>query len=168
MPEPHLIHFLLVEDDDAHAELVARNLDRDRLHNTLDRVADGAAALDYLHRRAPYQDAKRPDVILLDLKLPKLSGHEVLAKIKAVPGLREIPVVVLTTSGAEADREKAYALHANSYVEKPLDFGTFRTMVRDLSLYWGVINAPPPAKPDANPDAGGDDPAPAPGADGDA
>lgn len=138
-----LIRFLLIEDDENHAELVRRNLDRDRIQNTLDRVGDGEQALAFLRKEPPYEDAERPDVILLDLKLPKKNGLEVLKDIKADESLQSIPVVVVTTSEAENDRQRAYELQANSYVMKPIDFEQFRRMVRDLSLYWGVWNQPP-------------------------
>lgn len=137
-----LIRFLLVEDDDDHAFLVERNLDRERVGNVLTRVKDGADALAYLRAEAPFEDRELPNVILLDLRLPKLDGHEVLKVIKADPELAKIPVVVMTTSDAERDRAMAYELHVNSYLVKPLDFEQFRQMVRDLSLYWGVWNQP--------------------------
>jgi CheY-like chemotaxis protein len=140
--EPELLHFLLVEDDDAHALIAMRTLQRNRVANTIDRVADGEAALAYLRRQPPYADRPRPDVILLDLKLPRVDGHEVLAGIKEDPDLRDIPVVVLTTSDAETDRMRAYSHHANSYLVKPIDFERFRQMVDDLCLYWGVWNRP--------------------------
>lgn len=139
-----LVRFLLVEDDDSHAELVERNLRRERIENTLDRVCDGDAAIKYLRHEPPYEDSPRPDVILLDLKLPKIDGHEVLKIIKGDEKLRSIPVVVLTTSDTEADREKAYEYNANSYLVKPIDFEQFRRIVKELSLYWGVWNRPSP------------------------
>jgi CheY-like chemotaxis protein len=141
--EGRLFHFLLVEDDDDHAAIVLRTLQRNRVSNTVDRVADGEQALHYLRQQPPYVGRPRPDVILLDLKLPKLDGHEVLAAIKAEPALRSIPTVVLTTSDAEIDRLRAYSNHANSYLVKPVDFQRFRQMVEDLNLYWGVWNQPP-------------------------
>ena len=141
-PQQSLIHFLLVEDDDDHAFLVERNLERERVGNVLDRVRDGAEALAYLRREAPFEDSPRPDVILLDLRLPKLDGHEVLEIIKRDPELTTIPVVVMTTSDAERDRSRAYEQNVNSYLVKPVDFEKFRQMVRDLSLYWGVWNRP--------------------------
>jgi len=135
-----LLNFLLVEDDVDHAELVIRSLARNRVSNAVEHLKDGEEALAYLRREGPWADRPRPDVILLDLKLPRLDGHEVLAAIKADPNLRPIPVVVMTTSDAESDRERAYAQHANSYLVKPVDFAKFRQMVNDLSLYWGVWN----------------------------
>lgn len=143
MREP--INFLLVEDDDDHANLVIRNLRKAQAANTIHHVSNGAEALSFLRREGPHHaTAPRPDVVLLDLKLPKVGGHEVLAAIKEDPDLKAIPVVVLTTSGTEADCARAYDNHANSYLVKPVDFDKFRQMVEELSLYWGVWNAPPP------------------------
>jgi CheY-like chemotaxis protein len=119
--------------------------------NVVDRVCDGAEALDYL--RSPKKP--RPDVVLLDLNLPKVDGHEVLARIKESPDLCTIPIVVLTTSDAEIDRLRAYREHVNSYLVKPIDFERFRQMVRELSLYWGVWNQPPQGE-SHKPAAGGD------------
>lgn len=135
-----MIRFLLVEDDDDHAHLIARNLDRDRVANELERVKDGAEALRFLRNEPPYEDKPKPDVVLLDLKLPKVDGHEVLKSIKADPKLKSIPVVMMTTSDAEHDRAIAYEHNVNSYVVKPINFEKFRQMVQDLSLYWGVWN----------------------------
>jgi CheY-like chemotaxis protein len=140
--EAKLVHFLLVEDDDSHAEITIRSLKRNRVSNTVDRVSDGVQALEYLRQQGAFQGRPRPDVVLLDLKLPKRDGHEVLAEIKDDLELQAIPVVILTTSDAESDRAKAYHHHANSYLVKPLDFDRFRQMVNDLSLYWGVWNRP--------------------------
>lgn len=140
---PHLLTFLLVEDDDNHAHLVMRSLKKARVQNQVFRVCDGATALAFLRRQGEYCDKPHPDVVLLDLKLPKLNGHEVLAAIKSDETLKTIPVVVMTTSNAESDRAKAYEHHANSYVVKPLDFDRFRDLVKDLCLYWGVWNEPP-------------------------
>lgn len=138
-----LVHFLLVEDDDDHAALVERGLKRNRVQNRVSRVSDGAQAIQFLRKEGEFTDAIQPDTILLDLKLPKLNGHEVLEIIKADEDLRAIPVVMLTTSDAETDRVKAYQHHVNSYVVKPLDFTKFRELVEELNLYWGVWNRPP-------------------------
>ena len=138
-----LIKFLLVEDDDTHAHLVARSLAKSRVANQVHRVTDGAEAIEFLKRQGKYANQVRPDVVLLDLKLPKLDGHEVLSRIKSDPDLKTIPVVVMTTSDAESDRAKAYQHHANSYVVKPVDFEKFRLLVNDLCLYWGVWNEIP-------------------------
>lgn len=138
-----LITFLLVEDDDTHAHLVTRSLSKSRVANFVHRVADGEKALQFLRGEGEYEGQEYPDVVLLDLKLPKVDGHEVLAAIKSDPELKKIPVVVMTTSDAESDRAKAYEHHANSYVVKPVDFEKFRQLVNDLCLYWGVWNESP-------------------------
>lgn len=137
------LHFLLVEDDEDHAHLVQMALAENRVANTVDHVTDGAEALSYVRKQPPYEDRARPDVILLDLKLPKIDGHEVLTRIKEDEQLRTIPVVVLTSSEAETDRAKAYFSHANSYLTKPLDFDRFHQMIQDLKYYWSVWNQPP-------------------------
>ena len=133
---------LLVEDDDRHAKLVIRCLDQHRIGNSVDRVVDGEQALTYLRKQGEYAKARRPDVILLDLNLPKVDGLEVLKTIKADESLSLIPVVMLTTSQQESDRLKAYKLNVNSYVVKPVDFEKFLQMVSDCSFYWGVWNQP--------------------------
>ena len=135
-------HFLLAEDDDDHAELVLRSLTRHRVTNTVDRVADGEEVMLYLRHAGIYAGKKRPDVLLLDLNMPRMNGHDVLRLMKEDMVLRKIPVVILTTSDAETDRIKAYDLHANSYLVKPVDFTQFSKMVDDLSLYWSVWNRP--------------------------
>ena len=136
--------FLLVEDDDDHAYLVERTLGS--VDVNLVRVSDGEAALDYLYARPPYADAVRPDVVLLDLNLPKFSGLEVLERLKTDRSLSQLPVVVLTSSSAAVDRDQAYGNHANSFLVKPVDFGKFRRLVEDLSHYWGRCNVPPIAR----------------------
>ncbi|MFI4873266.1 MAG: response regulator [Phycisphaerales bacterium JB061] len=137
------VHFLLVEDDNAHAELVTMSLVENNVANTIQRVSDGEQALKYLKREGEYADADRPDLILLDLKLPKIDGLEVLERIKSDDDLHSIPVVVLTTSSHERDVNTAYNNYANSYLTKPVDFSQFHKMIRDLGLYWSVWNAPP-------------------------
>ncbi len=137
------VHFLLVEDDNAHAELVTMSLVENNVANTIQRVSDGEQALMYLKREGEYADADRPDLILLDLKLPKIDGLEVLERIKSDDDLHSIPVVVLTTSSHERDVNTAYNNYANSYLTKPVDFSQFHKMIRDLGLYWSVWNAPP-------------------------
>ncbi len=136
-------HFLLVEDDDGHAELINLAMEENRISNTIDRVADGEQALAYLRREGEYFDSPRPDVILLDLRVPKLDGHEVLAAIKEDDALRTIPVVVMSTSAAEADKARAYSNNANSYLVKPFDFDKFHQMINDLNFYWSVWNEAP-------------------------
>lgn len=142
--EPIVI--LLVEDDDGHAEIVRRNFEDSLLVNTLIRVADGQAALDYLYRRDTFSDpakSPRPGVILLDLRMPKVDGLEVLKTIKADFNLRNIPVVILTTSEAELDIAKAYETHANSYLVKPVDFTKFAELMKAFGNYWLAWNQRP-------------------------
>lgn len=141
--QPKLVKFLLVEDDDDHAKIVSRTLMKERMANSIDRVKDGVEAIEYVNCRGKYQDVTMPDVILLDLKLPKKDGLDVLAEIKKDPELRVIPVVVLTTSDAETDKLRAYQNYANSYLVKPLDADCFKKMVEDLNLYWGIWNKTP-------------------------
>jgi CheY-like chemotaxis protein len=138
------IRFLLVEDDDDHAELITLGLlAMEGVPKAVDRVRDGEEALTYLRKRGACADCPRPDVILLDLKLPKVDGHEVLASIKSDPALCTIPVIVLTTSLAMEDKLEAYSCHANSYVAKPTNFGDFSRMIEDVFSYWGIWNQPP-------------------------
>ena len=142
--EPIVI--LLVEDDDAHAEIVRRNFKDCRMANTLMHVIDGQAALDYLHRENEFRDpamSPRPGIILLDLRLPKVDGMEVLRRIKADPKFSSIPVVILTTSRAESDKVKAYAGHANSYLVKPVDFTQFADLMTAFGFYWLAWNEYP-------------------------
>ena len=142
--EPIVI--LLVEDEPAHAEIVRRNFASFRLANRLVHVGDGEAALDYLYRRAEYSDPEqspRPGLILLDLRLPKVDGLEVLRIVKADPDLHHIPVVVLTTSAAEADMVRAYDSNVNSYLVKPVDYAQFVALMEALGYYWLVWNEYP-------------------------
>ena len=140
---------LLVEDDPAHAEIVRRNFVNFRIVNRpvqLVHVVDGQLALDYLFRRAEFQDpnqSPRPNLILLDLRLPKLDGLEVLKTVKADADLASIPVVILTTSSAEADIAKAYDDHANSYLVKPMDLPQFNQLMDAIGFYWLVWNQHP-------------------------
>ena len=137
------MRILLVEDNDDHAELVKLSLDQHRVANEIFHVEDGQKAVDYLFRRGAFQDpavSPRPTVILLDLRLPKIDGLEVLREIKAAENLKNIPVVVLTTSAAETDVSEAYAQHVNSFVVKPLDFQKFSQLIEDLGYYWMAWN----------------------------
>lgn len=140
------VEILLVEDDPDHAELIIRGLEGNLVANQVRHVSDGEAALDYLFRRGEYADAEkssRPHLILLDLRLPRIDGLEVLREIKADDELRRIPVVVLTTSEADPDIARAYDNQANSYLVKPAEFDGFRRMMRDLGFYWLVWNQHP-------------------------
>ncbi|HBA72179.1 MAG: two-component system response regulator [Geobacteraceae bacterium GWC2_55_20] len=140
------ITILLVEDDLAHAEIVRRNFEKSRIANRLIHVSDGQAALDYLYGREAFSDplqAPRPGLVLLDLRLPKIDGLEVLRTIKADTVLSQIPVVILTTSAAESDVARAYDSHANSYLVKPVDFSQFVELMEVLGYYWLVWNQHP-------------------------
>ena len=135
--EPFTI--LLVEDNPAHAELVLRSFEDHRVANTIVHLSDGESALDYLFRRGSFADPEespRPHVILLDLRLPRKDGLEVLREIRASDDLHTLPVVILTTSEAEKDVTMAYRQHANSYVVKPLDFEGFMALMENLGFYW--------------------------------
>jgi len=140
------IHLLLVEDDPAHAEIVRRNLQDFRIANRLTHLEDGQAALDFLdpHREgAAEQETALPDLILLDLRLPKVDGLEVLRRLKADPALCGIPTVVLTTSDAERDVVAAYANGAGSYLVKPVDFEKFKGLLNAFGFYWLAWNQYP-------------------------
>ncbi|MCK6625189.1 MAG: response regulator [Anaerolineae bacterium] len=130
---------LLVEDNPDHAELVRRSFQNHELANQIYHVADGEAALDYLLQ----QNFPRPHLILLDLRLPKIDGLEVLRQIKTNEELRRIPVVVLTTSKAQGDLTRAYNNHVNSYLVKPVSFDKFTRLMDDLSHYWLGWNRQP-------------------------
>lgn len=135
-----LFHILLVEDDDNHADLARLAMDDAELVSQLDRVKDGVEAIAYLRREHPFESVNRPDIILLDLQLPKMNGHEVLSIIRNDPALSSIPIIVLTTSESEMDIHKAYAHCANSYLVKPVDFESFNQMINDCQRYWSVWN----------------------------
>ena len=142
-----MIEVLLVEDDEDHAELVRRNLMSQPVRCRITHVNNGESALDYLHRRGDYAEAERsprPDLILLDLRLPRVDGMTVLADIKSAPELQTIPVVVLTSSAAHPDVSQAYLRHANSYLVKPLDLVSFEGLMKELGLYWFTWNQAPP------------------------
>ncbi len=143
------VEILLVEDNDADAELTLLALRENKLANQIHLVRDGAEALDFLFCRGPYASrdpAHPPKVVLLDLKLPKVDGIEVLRAVKQDERTRAIPVVILTSSREDRDRISGYHLGVNSYLQKPVDFNAFREMVRQLGLYWMVVNVPPPSR----------------------
>ena len=144
MTEP--IEVLLVEDDEDHAELVRRNLMSQAIRCRITHGHNGESALDYLHRRGEYAapgSSPRPDLILLDLRLPRIDGMTVLTDIKSAPLLQTIPVVVLTSSDADPDVSQAYLRHANSYLVKPLDLMSFEVLMKELGLYWFTWNQSP-------------------------
>ncbi|MEM7405521.1 MAG: response regulator [Pseudomonadota bacterium] len=130
---------LLAEDNDADARLTRMALDDGKIANTLHHVRDGVEALDYLFRRPPYESAERPDLVLLDLNMPRKDGREVLAAMKADADLHTIPVVVLTTSAAETDVLESYGLNANCYVTKPVDLDAFVKIVQSVQEFWLTI-----------------------------
>lgn len=133
------IEILLVEDSPSDVRLTQEALRDSKLHINLNVAEDGEEALDYLYRRGRFEGVVRPDLILLDLNLPRLDGREVLAKIKEDGSLRKIPVVVLTTSESPDDVESVYDLHANCYVRKPLDLDQFIKVVRSIESFWLTI-----------------------------
>lgn len=140
------LFILLVEDNPAHAEMVKRSFETNRIANEIIHVEDGEQALDYLHQRNTYANSDkytRPDLVLLDLRLPKVDGLEVLQEIKSSKELSDIPVVILTTSSADMDVAKAYEYHANSYLVKPIDFKDFTRMMDNLGYYWLAWNHKP-------------------------
>lgn len=142
--EPILV--MLIEDNIDHAELVIRTLEEHRIGNRVQHFLDGQSALDYLFRQGEYAETdstERPHVILLDLRLPRVDGIDVLKTIKADEDLKSIPVIVLTTSEAEKDVAKAYYNHANSYLVKPVGFEDFKKLMDDLGFYWLGWNVNP-------------------------
>jgi two-component system, chemotaxis family, response regulator Rcp1 len=138
------IEILLVEDNPGDVELTREALHDSKVHMRLSVVNDGVEALAFLRRETPYEDAPRPDLILLDLNLPKKDGRAVLGDVKQDPSLRHIPVVILTSSQAEQDILRAYDLHANCYVTKPVDLDQFITIVRSIEQFWFTVVKLPP------------------------
>jgi CheY-like chemotaxis protein len=139
-----MIDVLLVEDDPADVLLIEEAFADNKVRNRLHRVADGVEALQFLRREGQYADAPQPDLVLLDLNLPRMDGREVLAEVKADERLRQIPVVVLTTSKAEEDVLRSYKLHANAYVTKPVDFERFIEVVRQIDEFFVTVVKLPP------------------------
>lgn len=143
------VEILLVEDNPNDAELALRALKKNNLANNVIRVCDGEEALDFIFARGQFKERKKentPKLILLDLKLPKIDGLEVLKIIKADPITKIIPVVVLTSSHEESDMVESYRLGVNSYIVKPVDFNKFIDSVRDIGLYWLLLNQQPDIK----------------------
>ncbi|MFQ6132216.1 MAG: response regulator [Armatimonadota bacterium] len=138
------IEILLVEDNPGDVRLTQEGLKQGKICNHLSVVADGEEALAFLRREGEYADAARPDLILLDLNMPRKDGREVLAEVKADEALRHIPVVVLTTSDAEKDILRSYDLHANCYITKPVDLDQFLEVVKAIDDFWlSVVKLPP-------------------------
>jgi len=146
---------LLVEDDPKDVELTLTALEEYRLANAVDVVRDGAEALDYLFRRGKFQtrDGGNPAVVILDLKLPKVSGLEVLRQVKGDAQLRRVPIVVLTSSREEQDLIASYQLGVNAYVVKPVDFHKFVDAVKTLRAFWVVLNEAPLVDPKSEPES---------------
>jgi two-component system, chemotaxis family, response regulator Rcp1 len=150
MPTPNglrAIEILMVEDNPGDVRLTREALKDHKVWNELHVVEDGVLALDFLHHRPPYTEAPRPDLVLLDLNLPRKDGREVLAAIKGDDGLKTIPVVILTTSQAEEDVVRAYKLNANCYVTKPVDFDQFTRIVQAIEHFWLTVVTLPPRQP---------------------
>jgi len=142
------VDILLVEDNPDHAELTIKALNQNNVLNEVYVVNDGQEALDFMYHQGKYADEKdfpRPGLILLDIKLPKVDGIEVLKQLKDDPQFKSIPVIMLTTSDRDEEIAKSYAGGANSYVVKPMDFEEFMKKVRELKLYWTITNSLPKA-----------------------
>lgn len=141
-----LKRILLVEDNPRDAEIALRGLNEYNLANEVMHLHDGVEALDYLYRRGEFADREsgHPALVMLDLKMPRLDGMDVLRQVKGDPALRTIPIVVMTSSREEPDLERAYELGANAYVVKPVKFKEFIDAVKQVGSFWAVINEPPP------------------------
>jgi two-component system, chemotaxis family, response regulator Rcp1 len=138
------IEILLVEDNPGDVDLTIEALREGRVHNNLSVVEDGIEALQFLHKEQPYSEVMRPDIILLDLNLPRKDGRAVLEEIKADEDLRRIPVVVLTTSDDEKDIVTSYSQYVNCYINKPVDLDQFLTIVKSIENFWFTIVTLPP------------------------
>jgi CheY-like chemotaxis protein len=139
MESVSVVDVLLVEDDPGDVLMTQEAFADHKVHNRLHVVSDGVSAMEFLRKQDPYADVPTPDLILLDLNLPKMDGREVLAAIKADETLRSIPVVILTTSEAEEDVLRSYSLHANAYVTKPVDFERFIDVVRRIDDFFVTV-----------------------------
>ncbi|MGA8328482.1 MAG: response regulator [Mycobacterium sp.] len=135
-PDFRVIEVLLIEDDPGDVVITREAFEHYKIRNTLRVARDGQEGLDYLYRRGAHSSAPRPDLILLDLNLPKYDGHQLLEQIKSDPELCHIPVVVLTTSAADEDILRSYQLHANAYVTKPVGFGEFMNVIRQIDEFF--------------------------------
>jgi CheY-like chemotaxis protein len=144
MTSSKTLDILVVEDSPSDAKLMMHMLKMAKLQNNVSLVRDGAEAMAFLKQQPPYEKESRPDLILLDLNLPKMNGFEVLEKIKTDPVLKVIPVVVMTTSNAEEDVIKSYEHFANCYVTKPVDFEQFMSIVQTIDSFWfSIVKLPP-------------------------
>lgn len=139
MPVDSLIEVLFVEDDDDDYFLSLKAMSRDRVLINTHRVEDGVEAMAYLRREPPYEHATRPDLMLLDLNMPRMDGRQVLKEVKSDPDLKSIPVVVLTTSDDENDLHESYAQQANSFITKPVGLPQFRECLATLQEYWFTV-----------------------------
>jgi CheY-like chemotaxis protein len=142
MGNTNIKRIMMAEDDPRDVELTLEALSEHNIANKVDVVNDGAEALDYLYRRGNYADRKsrNPAVILLDLKMPRLNGIDVLRAIKSDPTLKTIPIVVLTSSREESDLKECYELGVNAYVVKPVEFGDFMAAIKTLGAFWAILN----------------------------
>jgi chemotaxis family two-component system response regulator Rcp1 len=150
-PEGRPIEILLIEDSPSDTDLTVEALKEAKVRNHLSIVEDGEQALEFLRRRGKFALAPTPDLIMLDLNLPRKDGREVLAEIKADDSLKTIPVVVLTTSRADQDVLRAYRLHANCYITKPVDFDQFLNVVRSIESFWLFVVTLPPQQAKVHP-----------------
>jgi CheY-like chemotaxis protein len=138
------VRVLLVEDSPTDLLMTREALERSKLRIEIHAVEDGVKTMEFLRRTGKYSNAPRPDLVLLDLNLPKKDGREVLAEIKADPALKSIPVVILTTSKAEEDIARAYQSHANCFITKPVGFANFNEVMRSIERYWFAVATLPP------------------------
>jgi CheY-like chemotaxis protein len=138
----HAVTIVMIEDDEGHARLIEKNLQRAGVYNEVRHFTDGTAALDYLTGKN--RPEHRPMLVLLDLNLPDMSGFDILVKLKADPRLRPAPVIVLTTTDDEREVRRCYELGCNVYITKPVNYDTFAQAVRQLGLFLAVIQVPPP------------------------
>jgi CheY-like chemotaxis protein len=138
-PKGRPIEILLVEDNPGDVRLTIEALKEGKVHNNLSVVGDGVAAIEFLRKQGDYAEAPRPDLILLDLNLPRKDGREVLAEVKEDPSLKRIPIVILTTSQAEQDVIRSYNLHANCYITKPVDLPQFLDVVESIEDFWLTV-----------------------------
>ena len=139
----NMIDILMVEDNLGDARLMQEALKESKICNNLHHVSDGVEAMAFLRKEPPYSDAPTPDIIFLDLNLPRMDGRQVLAELKVIPRLKHIPVVVLTTSEAEQDIAKSYELHANCYITKPVDLDKFVEIIHGIENFWlSIVKLP--------------------------